>query len=75
MKKYIAIEPTKEENSICLETGYFEGGVNWWNGAKEKRGYYLYCTPVQVTTRKTSDGNREYQTFTQILGKIGRAHV
>lgn len=68
MKKYIALVPTKDENSICLETGYSEGGHNWYNGDNERRGYYLYCTPVQVETKKSSD-KREYKTFTQVLGK------
>ncbi|MBQ7818401.1 MAG: hypothetical protein IJ341_01760 [Bacteroidales bacterium] len=68
MKKYIALVPTRDENSICLETGYSLGGVNWYNGDSERRGYYLYCTPIQIDTKSLPDG-REYQTFTQVLGK------
>jgi len=68
VKKYVDIVPTKDENSICLETGYEEGGHNWFNGDYCRRGYYLYCTPVQVGSNKTSEG-REYKTFTQVLGK------
>ncbi|MBR2302017.1 MAG: hypothetical protein IKA41_08735 [Bacteroidaceae bacterium] len=68
MKRYIDIVPTRDENAICLETGYSEGGHNWYNGDCERRGYYLYCTPVQIENHKTSEG-RDYKTFTQILGK------
>ena len=68
MKRYVAIEPTRDENSICLEVGYSTGGHNWWNGDEERRGYYLYCTPLQVETRQYSDG-RDYKTFTQVVGK------
>lgn len=69
MKKYIALVPSEDgENSICLETGYSEGGSNWYNGDTERRGYYLYCTPVKVETHSLPDG-REYRTFTQVLGK------
>ncbi len=68
MKRYVDIVPTKDENAICLETGYSEGGHNWYNGDSERRGYYLYCTPIQIESRKTTDG-RDYNTFTQVLGK------
>jgi hypothetical protein len=68
MKKYIKIEATRDENVICLETGYSLGGHNWYNGANEARGYYLYCTPMQVNQRDDGRGN-EYNTFTQVLGK------
>lgn len=68
MKKYIALVPTHDENSICLETGYSTGDYNWYNGDNERRGYYLYCTPVMVETHRLADG-REYRSITQVLGK------
>ena len=52
MKRYIDIVPTRDENAICLETGYSEGGHNWYNGDCERRGYYLYCTPVQIENHR-----------------------
>lgn len=68
MKKYVNLVPTRDENAICLETGYSKGGVNWYNGDNERRGYYLYCTPIQIDT-KSLPGGRDYRTFTQVVGK------
>lgn len=68
MKRYVAIEATRDENAICLETGYEEGGHNWFSGDTNRRGYYLYCTPVMKSARKLADGT-EYSTIQQVLGK------
>lgn len=68
MKKYVTIEATRDENAICLETGYDEGGYNWFSGATNRRGYYLYCTPVQITPHKLDNGT-EYNSISQALGK------
>lgn len=71
MKKYIPIEPTEEENMLCLTTGFDAGGTNWWNGQQTLKGYYLYCTPVLEKENALSDGTA-YKTYTQQLGKGGK---
>lgn len=71
MKRYIPLEPTEEENMLCLTTGFDAGGVNWWNGQNTAKGYYLYCTPVLEKENCLSDGTA-YKTYTQQLGKGGK---
>ena len=66
--EYIAIEPTREENNLEIHIGYEKGGINWYNGQNNKRGYYLYCTPCQKNIR-TLDNGQSYSTISTILGK------
>ncbi len=68
MKKYIPIEPSESENSLCLEVLYSKGGYNWFYGDSERRGYYLHCSPVLLKCNKLNNG-QEYTTKTIIAGK------
>lgn len=66
-KKYI--EATgKDCNRLQITLDYSLGGYNYWNGNNEGRGYYLYVSPVTVTSRPFSDGT-PYETVSQILGQ------
>lgn len=56
------------ETHLQIEVGYDLGGNNWWNGAYIQRGYYLYCSPVEVTTHAMPNGT-DYNTVRQELGK------
>lgn len=72
MKKYIDIaENSDGHNVLRIEVGYSLGGYNWYNGDDEPRGYYLYCTPCERKTNKTSDG-MEYTTITEVVGMGGK---
>ena len=68
MKKYVPIEPTESENSLCLEVLYSAGGYNLYNGDNEQRGYYLHCSPVMIKTDRPDNG-KEYTTNTFTVGK------
>lgn len=47
MKKYIDIKnPNKNANKIKIELYYHLGGMNYFTGKAENRGYYLSVTPV-----------------------------
>ena len=64
-KKYEKIEGA-ESKYIKYEVDYQKGGTNYYNGANEKRGYYL-C--VRVVERKPSGTNGlEYESFLMFGG-------
>ena len=46
MKMYIPVEGKKDVNFIKVHTFYDLGGMNWFTGQPNKRGYYVSCTPV-----------------------------
>lgn len=46
MKMYIPVEGKSDVNCIKVHTFYDLGGMNWFTGQPNKRGYYVSCTPV-----------------------------
>ena len=47
MKKYISIlNPNKNANFIKIEVYYHLGGMNYFTGRAENRGYYISVSPV-----------------------------
>lgn len=47
MKKSIALEnPTRDANTLEIEVYYSLGGMNYFTGRNEPRGYYLSVTPA-----------------------------
>lgn len=58
----------QRETHLQVEVGYDLGGNNWWNGAYIQRGYYLYCTPAEITTHAMPNGT-SYDTIRHELGK------
>lgn len=66
---YIPLLPDQgyTENNLRVEVGYELGGYNWYNGATERRGYYLCCSPVHIAERNLESG-RSYQAITQTVG-------
>lgn len=65
MKKYIKIENTENE-FLKIDVYYSLGGMNYWNGKVEPRGYYL---SVQRVERK-NEGSYTTESFT-----VGRGGV
>ena len=65
-KKYIEAKGT-DCNRLELTLDYSLGGYNWYNGKTDGRGYYLYCSPVTITSREYN--GRPYETVSQILGQ------
>lgn len=46
--KYIPLADNgQRENFIKVKTSYNLGGMNYWTGKPEKRGYYLVVMPVE----------------------------
>ena len=67
--KYIELEPNDQnETHLKVSVGYQLGGENWWNSRSERRGYYLYCSPVTRKVHQLSNG-KPYTTVTQTLGR------
>ena len=50
MKQYL--KTNKENTQIKIELNYSKGGINYFSGKNELRGYYLHMQPVQRETRE-----------------------
>jgi hypothetical protein len=49
MKSYETIEGTNK--SLKINVYYNKGGMNYFHGKEERRGYYLSVTPVEIEQR------------------------
>ena len=64
MNRHIVLAelPTNTEKSIEISVGYTTGGMNYFSGNEEPRGYELYIQPItrdgEWTTRGILDGTR-----------------
>lgn len=66
MKKYIEVtENPAKITHLKIEVYYNLGGINYFTGRAENRGYYLSVTPVE---RETNGGfvSESYTAFTGI---------
>lgn len=55
MKKSIALEtPTRDANTLEIDVYYSLGGMNYFTGRNEPRGYYLSVTPAKRYKNSTS---------------------
>lgn len=48
MKKYQSINGN-ETKKLKIEVYYNKGGMNYWNGKVNERGYYLSVQPVELS--------------------------
>lgn len=64
IKKYIDLEvgPTGE-NALEISVDYTLGGHSYLSGKNVSRGYYLYCTPCEVSEKQLFNG-KPYRTVT-----------
>ena len=53
--------PLTNGEVLCLHVSYSKGGMNFFSGSSEKRGYWLHCGP-----EKRKDGCREFVMFSGI---------
>lgn len=66
MKKYIEVkENPAKVTHLKIELYYDLGGMNYFTGKAENRGYYLSVTPV---TRGTSAGGFTSESYTAFTG-------
>lgn len=66
MKKYIEIKENPAKiTHLKIELRYSLGGMNYFTGRAENRGYYLLVTPV---TRGTSAGGFIMESYTAFTG-------
>ena len=75
MKKYEKIEGT-ENKYLKFEVDYQKGGMNYWNGSNEKRGYYL-CVRIVERSKSDSTGfvSESFMMFSgtkKLLMEVGR---
>jgi hypothetical protein len=61
MKNYIQ----KDGYHLKVQVDYEKGGMNWFSGQENKRGYYLYVFPVQI---ETVDNRVVVESFTLMKG-------
>lgn len=51
---------------IEIELYYSKGGMNYFTGNVERRGFYLQVTPVSISTSGTGVRTRSFTAFTGI---------
>lgn len=60
MKKYIEVkENSAKVTHLKIELYYDLGGMNYFTGRAENRGYYLSVTPVERGMRDGGAGNKK----------------
>lgn len=55
-----------ETTHVQVELYYSKGGMNYFTGKAERRGFYLQVTPVSISTSGTGLITRSYTAFTGI---------
>lgn len=71
MKRYIEVKknPAKVTH-LEIELYYDLGGMNYFTGKAEDRGYYLSVTPVEIGMRDGRIASERYAAFTGIKQNI-----
>lgn len=66
-KKIIEEIELTDGRILEIELSYLKGGINYFNGRSEKRGFYINVTPVKITK---CDGysTKEFAMFHGIKG-------
>lgn len=66
MKIYELIENSNSNNlNLKTEVYYHKGGMNYFTGNNEPRGYYISCTPVNIER----NGLIKIESFTAFTGR------
>lgn len=80
MKSYVNINPVEIAggsplNELKITVDYDKGGYNYWHGGVNRRGIYVYFTPVRRGGYCEScviTGNRNTSGFKIFLKELGR---
>lgn len=71
MKKYIEVkENPAKVTHLKIELYYDLGGINYFTGREENRGYYLSVSPVEIGMRDGGITSERYTAFTGIKQNI-----
>jgi hypothetical protein len=71
MKQYIE----KDGYHLKVQVDYEKGGMNYFSGQENRRGYYLYVYPVQIETvddRVTIESFIMFKGGKKLLMEVGR---
>jgi hypothetical protein len=71
MKLYIE----KDGYHLKVQVDYEKGGMNYFSGQENRRGYYLYVYPVQIETvddRVTIESFTMFKGGKKLLMEVGR---
>ena len=71
MKQYIE----KDGYHLKVQVDYEKGGMNYFSGQENRRGYYLYVYPVQIETvddRVTIESFTMFKGGKKLLMEVGR---
>lgn len=65
MKKYIEVKENRNATHLKIEVYYNLGGMNYFTGKPEARGYYLSVSPV---SRSRTDYGATLESYTAFSG-------
>lgn len=66
MKEYIKVSGRNDINNLRIDFDYDLGGMNYFTGRVERRGYYISIMPVYRTVREGGWTSESYTAFTGI---------
>lgn len=68
-KEYLKLKPNSDgETHLRVSMDYDLGGINYFNGKMNERGYYLYCIPCAL-----SDSEFKGRTYTSVKTCVGKS--
>lgn len=67
-KEYYKVK--NSETELKLELNYSAGGMNYFTGNAEKRGYYLSCSPVERTENSVTF--KAFSGVKQLMNEVKR---
>ena len=70
MKKYIPVKENAAATHLKIETYYITGGMNYFTGKEERRGYYLSVCPV--TRQRGCESFTAFSGYKQLLKEASR---
>ena len=66
MKEYIKVSGRSDVNNLRIDFDYDLGGMNYFTGRVERRGYYISIMPVYRTVREGGWTSESYTAFTGV---------
>ena len=66
MKEYIKVSGRNDINNLRINFDYDLGGMNYFTGRAERRGYYISIMPVYRTVRDGGWTSESYTAFTGV---------
>lgn len=72
IKMYMKVKGS-DTRKIKIETYYYKGGTNWFNGKIDERGYYLSARPIEKTEKNRCTLENYSSGYKMLVKAVARA--